>query len=107
MKSFLNGDAFSESEFDSESEIDKEPVASNRFVGKGVFARPFTLVLLATLATAIVMFLAGRYLSRLEIKAPQDCVAIDDNGARLMCYDRALVRPVSQPAKGATAPFLN
>ncbi len=45
--------------------------------------------------------------SQLTAEKPQDCMAIDDQSARLDCYDAVLHRNPPQPAKGANAVLSN
>lgn len=41
---------------------------------------------------------------RITPNSPEECAAISDPDVRLSCYDSAVHRAPSQPARGATAP---
>ena len=57
----------------------------------------------------LTIAVTGLFLERMFPPQPRpdisDCTSIDDNTARLRCYDRVAAGSATEPAKGATPPL--
>jgi hypothetical protein len=62
------------------------------------------IVLLGALLLVGALALLFNGATRFAAKKPQDCAAISESDIRLSCYDSAVHRIPSQPARGANAP---
>ena len=88
----------------------EEAVAHFEFDRVSRAARPQSGRVIASLAAvglvvAILASVAGDNVPVPQAADPQACLAINEGAARLACYDSALHRSPTEPARGATAPI--
>jgi hypothetical protein len=69
-------------------------------------ARPAYVIILVLIALVVGVGAATVGRQQTSMAAKANCVALEENEQRLVCYDNAFHRVAQQPAKGANVPLV-